>query len=91
MECKGRRTMKRCVSLRGRRNPPPPPPPLPLGWYIPDQFAEEEPPNITPDLWNSQAEKSSSGSSPCIKMTKQRTPPPKKTTKMKSNERSENA
>jgi len=48
----------------------------PFGWYIPDQFAEEEAPNITPDLWNSQGGKSSSGSSPHIKMTKQRTPPP---------------
>lgn len=24
------------------RSPPPPPLSLPLGWYIPDQFAEEE-------------------------------------------------
>lgn len=59
---KGRGTMKSCVPVRGRRSPPPPPPPLPLGWYIPDRFAEEEPPSITPDLWNSQGRTSSSRS-----------------------------
>lgn len=84
MECKGRGTMKCCVSPWGQRSPPlpppPSPPPLPLGWYIPDQFAEEEPPSITADMWNSQGRGGggSSRSSPHIKMTKHRTPPPQK-------------
>lgn len=42
MECKGRRTMKCCVFFFTVRSPPPPPLSFPLGWYIPDQFAEEE-------------------------------------------------
>lgn len=50
--------MKRCVSPREAAGahlhlhhlaPPPR-----VGWYIPDQFAVEEPPNITLELWNSQ-------------------------------------
>lgn len=77
MECKGRRTMKRCVSLRGAHlhlhllflSPW-----LVHSWSVCWGGAS---PNITPDLWNSQGGKSSSGSSPHIKMAKQRKSPQK--------------
>lgn len=56
-ECKGRRTMRCCVSLRGAH--------LRLlvhsAWCIPDQFAEEEASNITLDLWNSQRGRAAPG------------------------------
>ena len=54
---------------------------FPLGWYIPNQFAEVEPlPTLlqTCGIPRGGRRASSSGSRPHIKMTKQRKPPPKK-------------
>lgn len=80
----------------GRRSPPlppppsPPPPPLPLwlvhSWSVCRGGASQHYSRPVEFPWG--VEGGSSGSSPHIKMTKQKKTPPK-TTKMKSNERSE--